>query len=60
MLDAVAYLHPVMNRPNLTVETRALASRVMIESGRAVGGEVIQGGVKRQARAAREVILAGR
>ena len=56
---AVAYLHPVMNRPNLTVETRALASRVMIENGRAVGVEFVQGGVKRQARAAREVILAG-
>jgi choline dehydrogenase len=56
---AVAYLHPVMNRPNLTVETGALASRVIIENGRAIGVEFVKGGVKRQARAAREVILAG-
>jgi choline dehydrogenase len=27
---AVAYLHPAMNRPNLQVETNALASRVIV------------------------------
>jgi choline dehydrogenase len=56
---AVAYLHPVMNRPNLKVETGALASRVIIEGGRATGVEFTQGGVKRRAKAAREVILSG-
>jgi choline dehydrogenase len=56
---AVAYLHPAMNRPNLKVETRALASRILFEGKRAVGIEFSQGGQKRIARAAKEVILCG-
>jgi len=56
---AVAYLHPVMERPNLRVETDALTTRVLIESGRAVGVEYIQKGEQKQARASAEVILAG-
>ncbi|HUZ12433.1 MAG TPA: GMC family oxidoreductase N-terminal domain-containing protein [Caulobacteraceae bacterium] len=56
---AVAYLHPVMLRQNLRVETRALAMRVLIEGGRAVGVEYRQGGEIRTARALAEVILAG-
>ena len=54
-----AYLHPAMSRPNLTVETGALTSRVLIEHGRAVGVEYSQNGQRKQARAAREVILSG-
>ena len=54
-----AYLHPAMSRPNLTVETGALTSRVLIEHGRAVGVEYTRGGHLMQARAAREVILCG-
>jgi choline dehydrogenase len=34
---ARAYLHPVMNRPNLTVRTRAHATRILFEGTRAVG-----------------------
>jgi choline dehydrogenase len=34
---AVAYLHPVMNRPNLTVETHVQALSILFEDGRAVG-----------------------
>ncbi len=56
---AVAYLHPVMGRRNLAVETRALATRILVENGRAVGVEFLQGGEKRTARVAKEVILAG-
>jgi len=56
---AVGYLHPIMDRANLKVETNALASRVIFEGKRAVGVEFTQGGVKRMARARREVILAG-
>jgi len=56
---AVAYLHPAMRRPNLRVETRAVATRVLIEDGRAVGVEFQQGAERRIARAAREVVLAG-
>jgi choline dehydrogenase len=56
---AVGYLHPVMDRANLRVETNALASRVIFEGKRAVGVEFTQGGVTRVAKAKREVILAG-
>ena len=56
---AVAYLHPVMNRANLRVETKALASRIIIENGRAVGVEFTQNGVKRTARTKGEVLLCG-
>ncbi|MEZ5340102.1 MAG: choline dehydrogenase [Acidimicrobiales bacterium] len=34
---ARAYLHPVMDRPNLTVITRAQANRILFEGTRAVG-----------------------
>ncbi len=56
---AVAYLHPVMERPNLRVETDALATRVLFEGKRAVGVEYIQRGEQKQAKASAEVILAG-
>jgi choline dehydrogenase len=36
---ARAYLHPVMKRPNLHVETFAFVRRILFESGRAVGVE---------------------
>jgi choline dehydrogenase len=56
---AVAYLHPVMNRPNLTVATNALASRVVFEGKKAVGVVYVQNGTSRTAKASREVILSG-
>jgi choline dehydrogenase len=56
---AVAYLHPAMKRPNLTVETHALAHRVETDGKRAVGVTFAQNGVVRTARARREVILCG-
>jgi choline dehydrogenase len=56
---AVAYLHPVMMRSNLRVETQALATRVLFEGKRAVGIEYRQGGELKTARASAEVILAG-
>ncbi len=56
---AVAYLHPAMKRPNLKVETRALATRILFEGKRAVGVEFTQSGQKRTARATKEVILSG-
>ena len=56
---AVAYLHPVMGRANLKVETRALTTRVIFEGKRAVGVEYLQNGVRKIAKARREVILAG-
>jgi choline dehydrogenase len=56
---AVAYLHPAMGRANLAVQTQALATRILVEAGRAIGVEFLQAGERRTARARREVILAG-
>ncbi len=56
---AVQYLRPALQRPNLTVETRATTTRVLIENGRAVGVEYEQSGRLTQAAATREVILCG-
>jgi choline dehydrogenase len=56
---AVAYLHPVMGRANLRVETGALTSKVIFEGKRAIGIEYIQNGETKRALAASEVILAG-
>ncbi len=56
---AVAYLHPAMSRPNLKVETRALARRVTMQGRKATGVEYAQDGRVITARARREVILAG-
>ena len=52
-----AYLRPAMARPNLTVRTRALAVRVVVESGRAVGVDCGRRGRPEHIRAAREVIV---
>ncbi|MFF3513283.1 choline dehydrogenase [Streptomyces sp. NPDC002573] len=54
-----AYLRPAMKRPNLTVKTRALVSRVLFEDKRAVGVEYQQGRRAPQQVRAREVILCG-
>jgi choline dehydrogenase len=56
---AKAYLRPAMRRPNVRVESRALTLRILFEGRRAVGVEYAQGGEVKQARAAREVIVAG-
>jgi len=55
---ARAYLHPVMNRRNLTVETRAFVNRVLFEGSRAIGVEYVRRGTRRRVLAG-EVILAG-
>ncbi len=54
---AAAFLRPALGRPNLRVETEALAHRVIIENGRAAGVEYEQKGRKKRALANREVIL---
>jgi 4-pyridoxate dehydrogenase len=56
---AEAYLRPALGRANLTVETGALANRIVLEGGRAVGVEYTRGGETKTARAEREVILCG-
>lgn len=54
-----AYLAPARHRPNLHVATRAHATRVLIENGRAAGIEYRSAAGLRMARARREVIVAG-
>ena len=55
---ARAYLYPAMKRPNLTVKTRAMVTKVLFEGQKAVGVEVIIKG-KKQTIHSREVILCG-
>jgi len=54
---STAYLRPARSRPNLTVITKASATRILFEGRRAVGVEFARKGQLRRARAAREVIL---
>ena len=54
---AVAYLHPAMGRPNLTVLTDALCTRILFDGDRAAGVEVERGGELSELRAEREVLL---
>ena len=54
-----AYLRPALGRPNLTILTGALATRIVIENGRATAVEYLQGREKRTVRATREIILCG-
>jgi len=56
---AAAFLRPALKRPNLRVETGALAARIDLDSGRATGITYRQRGKTLSARADREVILAG-
>jgi len=56
---AKAFLRPAMVRPNVTVITHARANRVIIEGHKAVGVAYERAGRQHEARATREVILAG-
>ena len=56
---AFAYLHPVKERKNLRIITKALATRVIVERGRAVGVEFLRRGRKEVLRAHQEVLLSG-
>jgi choline dehydrogenase len=52
-----AYTFPYMDRPNLTVLTQALVTRVIIEGKKATGVEIFHEGKLSRIRAGREVIL---
>jgi choline dehydrogenase len=56
---ATAFLKPALNRANLSVVTGALATRIVMERGKAVGVEAIVDGKRQVFRADREVVLAG-
>ncbi len=55
---ARGFLNPARVRPNLKIETEAVATKILLEGKRAVGVAYFQGGVAKEARANREVILA--
>jgi choline dehydrogenase len=57
--SATAFLRPAKARPNLTIVTRALATRVQTRNGRAVGVEYRCGTESFAATCDREVILSG-
>ena len=54
---AVGYLREAARRPNLKVETHAMASRVLFEGRRATGVEFLRHGERHEALAGREVIV---
>jgi choline dehydrogenase len=54
---ATAYLRPVEKRPNLRVETHALATKILFEGTRAAGVEYLQNGTKHAK--AHEIVLCG-
>lgn len=54
---ADAFLHPIMDRPNLTVSLRTSVDRVVLDGGRAVGIQGRQDGQAVEFRATQEVIL---
>jgi choline dehydrogenase len=56
---ARAYLHPVMHRKNLTVETVAFATKVRFNGKRAVGVDYLRGGRLHRSVDAGRVILCG-
>ncbi|MEM1088831.1 MAG: choline dehydrogenase [Pseudomonadota bacterium] len=54
---AAGYLNPAKPRPNLTIATKALTHRVLLEGQRAVGVEFFKGRYLQTARARNEVLL---
>jgi choline dehydrogenase len=54
---ATGYLHPAMSRPNLTVHTSALVTKILIDDGQATGVTYLRHGQVETARTAGEVIL---
>jgi choline dehydrogenase len=57
--SATAFLHPALNRPNLTLMSLTLATKVIFAGDRACGVEIVQDGRAVVINAAREVVLAG-
>lgn len=56
---ASAYLRPAMKRPNLTVLTEAMATRIAFDGTRATGVTISHRGSERTVGARKEVLLAG-
>jgi choline dehydrogenase len=56
---AVTYLPPARRRGNLDLLSQTVATRIVIEGGRARGVEILENGVPGTIRAEREIILSG-
>ena len=56
---ATAYLRPAMKRPNLTILTEAMATKIVLEGTRATGVTLTHRGAERTVIARREVLLSG-
>ncbi|MCX4418326.1 GMC family oxidoreductase [Streptomyces mirabilis] len=56
---ADAYLRPALDRPNLTVRTGALATKITLDRSRAAGVTYLRDGQERSAHADREILLCG-
>lgn len=54
---ANCYLRPAEGRPNLRVLVNAMATRIIVEGGRAAGVEILRGEQRQFIRAGREVVL---
>ena len=52
-----SYVYPIMDQPNITVLTGALAARIQFTGNRATGIEFLYNGKNHRAQATREVIL---
>ena len=56
---AAAFLVPALERPNLTIRSGVVATKLLVEGTRAAGVEYLRDGQREVVRAAREVILCG-
>ena len=56
---AVAHLRPALGRQNLTLQTRAVAQRILFDGDRAIGIEYKHGGKTKKILARKEVLLSG-
>src|SRR5579864_5680387 len=54
---AVSYIHPIANRSNFTLETKAQVTKILFDGTRAIGVEYIMDGATHQARASEEVVV---
>jgi choline dehydrogenase-like flavoprotein len=55
--DAVAYLLPAMQRPNLTLSANSQATRLLCEGTKCIGVEYVQDGQTKTARCTKEVVI---
>jgi choline dehydrogenase len=55
--SAVAFLYPALERPNLTLESGVMVSKLIVEKGRVTGVTYVKDGQTHTARAEREVVV---